>query len=326
MDDDRIERALRQGPPDEPVYAPRGLASRRSRHRSRFASLRPAIVLGATLLVVVAVALGAVILRNGRLLGPAATSPPTPAPTAGPALLEVVRARGVLRVAVAPTYPQVQIAGGLYDGFDIGVARAAAAKLGLQVEFTIVPEADIEAGTWQGRWDHAIGVPRVPGHSPNLAFGAAYAWWPAYVVVRDPAISAIAGLAGASACVARGSVPLDWLRGTLDPASVPAAQTPPAGATIGTRPTEADCLAAGDWGFTVTDRTLVATIAAQSDLHMLDAPAFIEPVAIAVDPAGPAADSFTTALDGAIAALRADGTLASISQQQLGGTDLTNAP
>jgi len=322
MDEERIERALRAGPPDEPVYVPRGAMRPRGRRRIWLSSVAPALRLAASVAIVLAVVLGIVALRSGRLPEAAATPPPS----ADQGLLEEVRARGVLRVAVTPDYPQIQVAGGVYDGFDVAVAKALAARLGVNVEFQFLPQQDIESARWDRKWDVALGVPSIAARAPRRAFSTPYAWWPALVTVRDPAVVSLDGLAGRRACVVDGSVPHDWLRRALPSGAVASAMAPPPDATIVTRASETDCLTAGEVDFAVTDRSLRTTIETTGTGRLLDRPAFGEPVAVAFDLDGPAADSLRELVDSAIADLRSDGTLAALSRQQLGGLDLTAVP
>lgn len=324
MDDERIERALRQGPPDEPAYVPRGAVRRVPRRQllvlKRMGGLAQ---LAATLAVVAVVVAVVVVIREGKLPGTAAT----PAPTAAPGLLDAVRSRGVLRVAVAPTYPQVQIAGGVYDGFDISVARAIAARMGLQVEITIVPENEIERGDWTDRWDVAVGVPAIPQRSSRLGFTRPYAYWPALVLVESSSTAtSTRDLAGRTACVAAGSVPLAWVQGALAPAALVRAVTPPGGVVITTQSTETACLDLITWDFVVTDRSTAGTLAQRTTLRILATPAFMEPVAASVDNASASPESLIVELNRVLDALRSDGTLSALSQQQLGGTDLTDVP
>jgi ABC-type amino acid transport substrate-binding protein len=327
MDDERIQRALRQGPVDEPGYEPRGIGGRPLRSGPRLPWLTRPLQLTATVIAVLLVIAGVVVVRNTRLPGVAASPSPSSGPSAVPSLLDQVRSRRVLRVAVAPTYPQVQVTGGVYDGFDISVARALGAALNLPIDVSIVTEAEIEAGGWNGRWDVAFGVPAVSQRLVDLRFGQTYARWPGLVVLpAGGTATSLTALAGRTACVAAGSIPFAWLQGRPYAEIGESVATPPRAAKVTVMPSEEACLSAGGWDFAVTDRSTQVTLAATAGLRALDSRVFLEPVAPAVDAAGPDPTTLLAAFDTAVRTLQSSGTLSSLSKQQLGGIDLSVQP
>src|SRR4051794_17376806 len=139
MDDERIGRALREGPPDEPRYVPssgRAVSTRRRRSRvvAAFAAAATPAIIGVVIVGLVLTRLGRPTLSDG-----------------GSDLLADLRGTGVIRIAVTRDAPQVDVPGTGYDGFDIDVARAIATRLGLTPAIDIVDPAVIEAGSWTGR-------------------------------------------------------------------------------------------------------------------------------------------------------------------------------
>ena len=136
MSDERIERALRQGPPNEPAYVP-GLHLPLGRlppsgHATDMAGAARSSCWSPSYgcrALVVAVIGGAFLLRltlrwvcpEGEICWPAS------------------RAAGVIRVAVRPDYPQVAVPGGARTGFDVDVANELGRRLGVRVSLQFVP-------------------------------------------------------------------------------------------------------------------------------------------------------------------------------------------
>ena len=70
-------------------------------------------------------------------------------------LLDDVKARGTLRIACEGTYPPFNYKDdkGQLDGFDVEIAKALAAKLGVKPEFTTTEWSGILAGLQAGKYD-----------------------------------------------------------------------------------------------------------------------------------------------------------------------------
>ena len=191
MDEDRIERALRQGPPDEPTYQAGRFG--RTVGLRRAASVRPGrriwsgfggtVRLAATGVVLALIVAGSFLVRSGGL----SVSPsPTPGPVGGNDLLARVRSSGVLRVAIVPDYPNVQLAGGAYDGIDIDVAREIAARLGVRAEIVPVDPADLVGGGGPGVGTSSSGSPSQRPRSARLRsasriVSSRLSWWSAQI-------------------------------------------------------------------------------------------------------------------------------------------------
>ena len=151
MSDGRIEKALLQGPPDEPAYVARltpadlrGPATAVPRAKWRSKILAGVAQAAAAAVLVVAV-VGIVLVRSGAF--EAGTKPST--------RLGGIEARGVIRIAVRPDRPQVTTPAGARSGFDVDVATEIGRRLGLRVELVFTPVDEMLAG--RGEWD--LGLP-----------------------------------------------------------------------------------------------------------------------------------------------------------------------
>jgi ABC-type amino acid transport substrate-binding protein len=320
MDEKRIERALRAGPGDEPLYQPAGpglLSGARRRPSSRLRWFGELALAGG---VAAAVLVAVLVVRPGQ------PSEPSPGDVGLPAH---VRSSGVLRVAVSSGSPQVFVSGGSYQGFDIDVARAIGEHLGVAVQVDAVAPAEIERGAWAGRWDLALDSNATTAdQTAALALGAPYYWRSAAIVgAAGSGIAASSDLDGKPLCVISGSLAARWLAGTLQlPAG--AVARPPAAASAVARPDAASCLAAvhdgsatayvADWGFEVGTPG--------PGLEPSALVPFSAGVATAVDPSNPDGQRVLAAVDRAIGELRADGTLQRLSERRFGGVDMTVRP
>lgn len=167
MDEERIARALRQGPPDEPVYVPgrilqavasgRRLGGDRSPTRRLWRGLSSTLQLAATIAIAVAL-IGTVLLLRPQ---PAQQVGATPSRSAPPDLLDQVRATERLRIAVRPDAPQTEVRGSL-GGFDVDVANELAMRLGLAPELSPLPVADMLADRPDTGWDIALPSAALP--------------------------------------------------------------------------------------------------------------------------------------------------------------------
>ena len=77
MDDERIERALRAGPADEPQYSPLGRGVPVRQGRANPVGLRAAFELLGTIAVALAVVVSIVVLRSGDQVATAIETNPT---------------------------------------------------------------------------------------------------------------------------------------------------------------------------------------------------------------------------------------------------------
>ena len=133
-------------------------------------------------------------------------------------------------------------------------------------------------------------------------------------------------------CVGQSTTYLDWLNGTkLDFGSLSPTTTPPAGVKATTQTTDAECpqlWAAGrnDFeGFLSSSTTVDAAIKAGMPLVKVGDPVYAEPLAVAIDKAGPDPTRLRRRRDKIVKEMHADGTLKGFSEKWF-GLDLTQAP
>ncbi|HEX5015734.1 MAG TPA: transporter substrate-binding domain-containing protein [Candidatus Limnocylindrales bacterium] len=329
MDDERIERALRQGPPDEPAYVPsvaRRVASERDatsaaggpsaavrpdgspdlevlrpdgvRLRGSRSSSRRSIPVA--IAAALAIAIGGLLVWQTRITGPGAT----PAPSLD--LLGRLRESGTIRIAVSSGPPQTVSAGGAYIGFDVDVAEAIAGELGLDADVSAV--ADFAAG------EADLLLPGGTGAGGGAEASEPYAYWPILLAAgAESPVTDLASLAGARICVVEGSTGAAWL----------AAQGT-AGSVLG-RASDDECVAAVTDGSAdaMVSESLLADELVSRGLRLVLPTPVTEEAWTAV--AAPGSDSATLihAVDRAIAKLRTSGRLEEISRSSFGGQDVT---
>jgi cystine transport system substrate-binding protein len=103
-------------------------------------------------------------------------------------LLDGVKARGTLRVAVEGTYPPFNFKDkktGELTGFDIEFARALAGKLGVKAEFVATEWVGILAGLQVGKYDAIISeVTMTPKREAEFDFSRPYTYSTAQLILR----------------------------------------------------------------------------------------------------------------------------------------------
>ncbi len=318
MDDERIDRALRAGPADEPRYSPLGRPAGVAKPATRGwpSRLRGAFEVAASVALVVVFVAGVLFLR-GR--GDTASRPD---------LLATIQAAGRIRIAVTVGSPQVQSPGSGTDGLDLDVARAIGQRLGVAVEIDAVDPAQIEAGAWNGLWDLAIdSAVSTDRRAEVLHVGAPYYTRSAGAVVADGStVGRLADLAGAPVCVVRGGLAERWTAGTLDLVDGVAVAPPPGLRIIAAETVDA-CLAAvndGSAASFIADWAEDVPVSAGSSV-LADIP-FTGAAGTAVDPAQAGSGNLLAEVDRIVAELRDDGTLRGLSERRFGGRDLTILP
>ncbi|MEO6208304.1 MAG: transporter substrate-binding domain-containing protein [Candidatus Limnocylindrales bacterium] len=322
MSDERIEKALRQGPPAEPAYLVhltradlQGLITKAPRSKSAFnvlAGLGQAAVAAALLVAVV----GVVLIRSGAF--ETAAKPST--------RLADIQDRGVIRIAVRPDRPQVTAPSGARSGFDVDVATEIGRRLGLRVELNYIPAEEMLAG--RGAWD--IALPSSAVESGAFATTTPYYDWPVRLIVPEGSVASGPGdLSGSTICVVTGSSGEAWLDGQFRGTSVTPVAVPPTPSAVHKLATDEACAAELDAGASaalITAGWSDADLAARPALQRVGDAIFVEarPV-IALrgerEPAGLIAE-----IDRILAAMRSDGTLADLSQSRFGGLDLSQPP
>ncbi len=254
-------------------------------------------------------------------------------PLATPAssdLLTTVQASGVLSIAVRPDFPQVTSNGADHGGFDEDVARELANRLSLTDAIRAIPESGILRPPAVDGWDIAM---------PSRALTAAelsaqktstpYYYWPVYLAVSSTStITAPADLAGQRICAVGGSAGQAWLAGTLAAETTGVVATPPSALTVVVAATDDECLstlAAGSVAAAVTSTSSAADLGTRNGIRGLASPVFIEARRIVITGPGDGT-TLRAAVDAALSAMQADGTLADLSRRRFGTQDLSSPP
>jgi ABC-type amino acid transport substrate-binding protein len=249
-----------------------------------------------------------------RLIAP----PPT-------SLLAEIRQAGHIRIAIRPDHPQFTIGGQTATGFDADVSSEIARRLRVASDPVIEDETTMVAPGSGGAWD--IALPSVPSWTIDAAAfltSRPYYRWPHLLVVPSgSAATNVQDVAAGPICAVTGDAGESWLGGSYAGAS-----PPPIVTTVITRATDADCLTALSSGAAVaaiTAHLSPADLQVRSDVRVIGGPA-PEPRAVIVSRLqGSGADpaDLLHAIDDALAAMRADGTLTRLSQSRFGGANLT---
>jgi polar amino acid transport system substrate-binding protein len=295
------------------------------------------------LYMLVAVCVVAVLALSA--CGPAAS----PTPEGGADLLQTVKDRGYVVSSTDPNYmpqsglntdgqrpadtkcPADTLTYAEMEGFDVDVAHEVAERLGVEACFA-TPDWDVvAAGTWADKWDMSVGSMTIKPPRPEIFHFSTPYYAPTAVigVPADSTLTSAADLAGQAVCVATATTYLDWITGALDLDPADIYVQAPEGIQVVELPTDQECpqaLAAGREDFVayVTSVTVVdSNVAAGLPVKQLGDPVFREPDAIAIDKASSYdTAAFVTAVDDAVNAMHADGTLSELSVQWF-GSDLT---
>ena len=265
----------------------------------------------------------AIALISTAVIAVVGSSPQRVVPPAN--LLTQVRQAGSIRIAIRPDHPQFTIAGQAASGFDADVAREIARRLGVDAEVEIVDATTILAPGTGGDWD--VALPSVASWtiagSAFVASSPYYYWTHRLVVSSGSAATGVGDVASGPICAVAGDSGEAWLRGSYGGVAAS-----PVTALVVTRATDADCLSAlasGAVVAAVTARLSDADLQVRSDIRVIGGPAAEPRVAIVhrQQGAGPDPTDLMRAIDDALAAMRADGTLARLSQSRFGGGDLS---
>ncbi|MCI2397856.1 transporter substrate-binding domain-containing protein [Aliiroseovarius subalbicans] len=240
-------------------------------------------------------------------------------------VLDKVMADGVLRISTDPAWPPQSFLdeNNEMDGFDVDVARAIAAKLGVEAAFVTPDWSLITAGNWAGRWDISVGsMTPTKERAEVLSFPAIYYYVPASVAVHnDSDAQAHSDLNGRTIGVSAASTWEQYLRHDLviDAVGVPEFDyeiDPGEIKTYGTDIPVIDELRLGDG---VRINAMIGSLPNFLDaikngypIRVLGEPLFFEPLAVAVDLGD---EEFSAKVGEIVEALREDGTLAELSEK-----------
>ncbi|TMG96450.1 MAG: transporter substrate-binding domain-containing protein, partial [Betaproteobacteria bacterium] len=136
--------------------------------------------------------LGASSLRDGNIDHPSHTAQHHEETVQNPAhaadLLDEVKQRGTLRIAVEGTYPPFNYKDeqGKLTGFDVEIAQGIAVKLGVKPEFTTTDWSGILAGLQAGKYDVIVNqVAATDKRRETFDFSAPYVVSSPQLIVRS---------------------------------------------------------------------------------------------------------------------------------------------
>ncbi|MEN8243395.1 MAG: transporter substrate-binding domain-containing protein [Thermodesulfobacteriota bacterium] len=221
-----------------------------------------------------------------------------------------------------------------WDGFDISVAREIAKRLGVKIKFE-TPEWDIlTAGNWHGRWDISVGsMTPTKARAKKLSFPGVYYYTPAgFVVHKDAKYKDKTELNGKRIGATTATVFENYMKKDLviDAEGAPAfvydvTTTAKNIKSYKDSNTAFDDLRLGDGvrldGVLSSVPTIQEAIKNGYPLRIIGAPAFYEPLAVAIDKGD---QEFHDKLAAMIKELHADGTLSALSKKWY-GVDYTKA-
>ena len=320
MEDDRMERLLRRGPPGDPSFEPSGrwldagdrelervpVAGPRSRTVNLFAGLAAT----AAILVVAVIGGQLIQLRDQGVGG----------------LVADIERRGAIRVAIDGGPPQAFTSGRGYDGFDLDIAREVAERLGVRLDVVVVPRGSLFAGDAGGSWDVAISsIPAALPRDGSARETDPYAVVPGAVVVHaDDTAEALSDLASASVCVVAGSAAEAWLDDGLTAGPGDTTQPVPASIEARVRATLAECLgglAEGGWRGVIVDRA--SDVAGAGNVRVLDGAPFELRLVAVVNGGHAAPESLVVRLNRIFTEMADEGVIADISRRRFAGIDAT---
>ena len=228
-------------------------------------------------------------------------------------LLDQVKARGTLRIGCEGTFPPFdsKAANGDLVGFDVDIAKAVAAKLGVKPEFVTTEWSGIIAGLQAGKFDvivNQVGI--TPERQKVLDFSPGYTFSGAELIQRkndDRSFKSLEDLKGHKLGVGLGTNYMDMAKSVpgIDVKTYPGA------------PEYLSDLAAGRIDAALNDRLMVAYLLKNSQLPLRSG-AMVgsgNPSGIPFKKGNP---KFAKAIDDAMTQLEADGTFAKISDKWFG--------
>jgi polar amino acid transport system substrate-binding protein len=242
------------------------------------------------------------------------------------ATMDRIHRSGVLNDALLTTYPPFGFINenNTLDGFDVDVARAFAAKLGVKLQLVTPAWETVVAGQWSGRWDICIcSMSPTAERARVLSFPTRYYGSPAVLVVHkdEKRIHSVSDISGKRVAVGMGSSYENYLNRTLVITGQPPIAFPfhdvmaiPGDETVNFRNL---ALGAGvRLDAAISDlATARASILSTHELKIVGPPLYTEPNAVATERGDPEWDRTVAQV---FSELRADGTLSRISRKWLG--------
>ncbi|GAB3628273.1 cysteine ABC transporter substrate-binding protein [Pandoraea terrae] len=229
-------------------------------------------------------------------------------------LLDTVKSRGVLKVGIEGTYPPFNYrgAGNELEGFDVEVAKAVAAKLGVKAEFVTTEWSGIIGGLQAGKFDVIVNQVAInEKRRQSFDFSQPYVYSAAQLIQRKDdtrQFKSLDDLKGKKLGVSLGSNYNDLAK------SVP-------GIDVKTYPGAPEYLrdlASNRLDAALNDRLMLAYLIKTSNLPLRGGavlPGANESVGIPFRKNNP---KFAKAIDDALTSMKQDGTLTKLSQQWFG--------
>ena len=236
-------------------------------------------------------------------------------------LLDTVKARGQLRIALEGTYPPFNFKDGKTGqlaGYDVDVAKLVCARLGVKPEFVTTEWAAILAGLGARKYDVIVSQVGITARRLQaFDFSQPYTYSTPQLIVRrneGATYKSLADLKGRTVGVGQGSVFEQQVRAVpgIEVKSYPAA------------PENLQDLAFGRIDAALNDSLMVAYLLKNSQLPIRAGARVgqVERMGIAFRKGNP---KFHAAIDKALDEARADGSLKQVSVKWF-GTDATHAP
>jgi ABC-type amino acid transport substrate-binding protein len=239
-------------------------------------------------------------------------------------LLDEILARGTLRLAIRPDFPQVSVGGRPQGGFDEDVALELAARLGVAPQ-PLRMGVDEMGATSAPAWDLAFPSQQLPADvTVRFAASEPYYTWPVYLIVPDASdVTSMSDLAGATICSVTDSTGAKWVAGA---SVVPGSATaPPEDALLMDAASDDECLqavVAGDAAAAVSFALLPADVEARAAVRLLGEPVVLDARGVLI-PRGREFEVLVAAINDTLREMREDSTLSEFSRRRFGGLDVT---
>ena len=329
MDDQRLIarlRAVRSAGDPRPAFVEElhaelavrlGLQEEAVGTRVRPSSTSRLLLLAATIALLVALAVGAIMVGSALNVIRLPTS-----------ILQTIRDNGAVRVAVRTDAPQTMTALGSLDGFDVEFARYIGDRLGAQTHL-IPTSATAMLANSNEDWQLALPSQTLTADDlTRFAVTDSYYAWPLYLVAQSTSsVADTAALANQPICAASGTAAELWLLGGGMETALNVRHDPPS-ADVHLLSDDAACVAevrSGASAALVTSRMLANDLAATPDLRIIgEGPVAFEPRAMIVPRSAVGEDELIAELNLIIRSARMDGGLAVLSRRWFGGSDLTS--
>ncbi len=249
------------------------------------------------------------------------------------AILDRVLAKGELKLVLLNDYPPFSFINDKNElaGFDIDVAKALAAKLGVKLSIDTPAWEVIAAGNWHGRWDICIcSMTPTAERAEVLDFPVKYYDSPAVLAVHkdETRIKGISDISGKSIAVQAGASYENYLQKTLKIPAPGAEQPTFPFDKVTIVPYETETVAFQDLalgggkrvdGVITNIVTAKERIDATGTFKIVSDKLYVEPNWVAVEKGDAAWSAKVKAI---IEGLKADGTLTAISKKWI-GVDIT---